>query len=257
MSTSVAIRDLLRSFEVQRPPRVLSPPCWDLNIVLGALRSPPYEPLATADFRSLTKKCLFLVALATAKRVGELQALSPKVTRVGGDMSLSYSPTFVAKTESSSNPIPRAFTLQSLRDFVGNMTQECLLCPVRALSYYLDRTRNVHPRPKTLFVSPRNNLRSMSNNAISYFLRETISGAGAVGVDRGRTPRAHSIRGVSTYVAFHRNWFVKQVLEAATWKCNSVFVSFYLKDVTYVLDGCSSLGPFVAAGQVINASPPV
>ena len=50
-----------------------------------------------------------------------------------------------------------------------------------------------------------------------------ISGAGAVRGDEGPPLRAHSIRGVSTSAAFLQNWSVSKVLEAATWKSNSVF----------------------------------
>ena len=50
-----------------------------------------------AEYLELTKKVLFLVSLATAKRVGELQAVSKKVSFSGGDIRLSYLPEFVAK----------------------------------------------------------------------------------------------------------------------------------------------------------------
>ena len=63
--------------------------------------------------------------------------------------------------------------------------------------------------------------------------------------------QAHSIRGVATSVSFLRNWVVSKVLEAAPWKSNSVFAFFYLNDVSYVIEGLRSLGPFVAAGQVV------
>ena len=61
LSTSSVIRDLIRSFSIQRPLRKVSPPDWDLDLVLKALRLPPYEPLAEASFRDLTKKALSLV----------------------------------------------------------------------------------------------------------------------------------------------------------------------------------------------------
>ena len=253
ISLSPVLRDLIRSFSIQRPVARVSPPSWDLNLVLKALMAPPFEPLGEASFRNLTKKTLFLLSLATARRVGEVQALSARVAQLGGDMSLSYLPGFVAKTESLDNPIPRSFILKSLRDFVGDLEEERLLCPVRALSCYLKVTESLSPRSPNLFVSPRCRQRAISKNAISFFLRETISGAGALRTDEGQSLRAHSIRGVSTSLAFQRNWSVKQVLKAATWKSNSVFASFYLKDVSYVWDNCRSLGPFVAAGQIINA----
>ena len=95
------------------------------------------------------------MALATAKRVGELQALSVQVARSGRDLLLSYSPEFVAKMESETNPIPRSFVLKSLSDFAANLDEELLLCPVRALKYYLTRTEDLRFRSKSLFVSPR------------------------------------------------------------------------------------------------------
>ena len=36
------IRDLIRSFSIQRPRAGLFPPCWDLAKVPVALRSPPF-----------------------------------------------------------------------------------------------------------------------------------------------------------------------------------------------------------------------
>ena len=106
-----------------------------------------------------------------------------------------------------------------------------------------------------LFVSPRRRLKQISKNALSFFLREVVSGAVSPGVAEGPAPRAHSIRGVSTSVLFHRNWSVRDVLQAATWRSNSVFASFYLRDVAFRSGDAFSLGPFVAAGQVISSGP--
>ena len=76
ISTSSVLQDLLRSFKVEAPCRAIRPPEWDLLKVLDYLRSSVFEPLTNVSLRDLTRKTLFLVALATAKRVGELQALS-------------------------------------------------------------------------------------------------------------------------------------------------------------------------------------
>ena len=85
-----ALRDLLRFFAVERPRVPLVPPSWGLDIALKHLMSSAYEPLGSLSLRTLTKKTLFLVALATAKRVGELQALSRQVSFRGEDMYVSY-----------------------------------------------------------------------------------------------------------------------------------------------------------------------
>ena len=76
LSSDPVIRDLLRSFRLSSAERVLRPPAWDLSRVLTYLVSPAFASLSQASFRALTLKTLFLLALATAKRVGELQALS-------------------------------------------------------------------------------------------------------------------------------------------------------------------------------------
>ena len=71
---------LFRSFEKSCPPHEVKPPQWDVARVLDSLRHAPYEPLNEASDRNLTLKTVFLLALASAKRVGELHAL---VARVG------------------------------------------------------------------------------------------------------------------------------------------------------------------------------
>ncbi len=58
------------------PPRTLTVPTWDLPTVLRALKGPPFEPLQSTDLRSLSLKTALLLALASVKRVGDLQALS-------------------------------------------------------------------------------------------------------------------------------------------------------------------------------------
>ena len=170
-------------------------------------------------------------------------------------MTLSYLPHFVAKTDSASNPIPRSFVLKSLQDFAGTLEEENLLCPVRALSQYLKATSDISPRPPNLFVSPKCRERPLSKNAISFFIREVIISAEAWRRDISSPPKAHSVRGVSTSLAFKKNWSMKKILDAATWRSNSVFASFYLKDVALVWKDCLSLGPFVSAGQIITQGP--
>ena len=252
ISSDPVLKDLLRSFHLEKPRSNSSQPSWDLDAVLRHLNSSTFEPLESAPLKALTKKTLFLIALATAKRVGELQALSSIITSVGKDVSLSYLPSFVAKTESVSNPLPRSFLLKSLEDFEGAGVDEQLLCPVRALRIYMDRTKDIPSRPRSLFVSPRVTRRPISKNAVSFFLRELISEAGALTGFGDDSRRAHSIRGVATSFNFWKNCSVASVLEAATWRSSSVFARCYLKDIQHMLGGCRSLGPFVAAGSIVN-----
>ena len=129
--------------------------------------------------------------------------------------------------------MPRSFIVKSFGDFVGDLPEERLLCPMSAVRTYLVATASLAPRPRSLFVSPRSPLRSLSKNVPSYFLRSVISSADAVQDVAAGLPRAHSIRGVATLASFLHNWSVSTVLEAATWRSNPIFASFYLRDVYY------------------------
>ena len=109
ISSASVLRDLIRSFKVEAPVRAIGPPSWNLDLVLHFLNSSTFEPLALSSLCNLTKKVLFLISLDTAKSVGELQAVSRYVSFVASDACVSYVPEFVAKTESSSNYLPRSF----------------------------------------------------------------------------------------------------------------------------------------------------
>ena len=260
LSSHFVLQDLLRSLRLERPLPSSRVPPWDLLVVLQFLCGPPFEPLATASMRSLTQKVLFLVSLGTARRVGELQAVSREVSFSGSNAFLSYLMEFRAKTESAVNPLPRSFCVRSLNDFVGDHPDELLLCPVRALRSYLSRTSSLMPRPRTLFVSPRSPSSSFSKNALSFFLRDVISraysssSASSAGPSSSSTPsssRAHSVRGVAASWAFARNASLSSILAAASWSSSSVFTSFYLSDVQFSSSSGFSLGPVVAAGSVV------
>ena len=151
------------------------------------------------------RKTPFLVSLATARRVSEIQALSKTAAAIGNDLMVSYLPHFIAQTEGVDAP-----------EFAGDFEEGSLLCPVQALNVYLRHTSSVVVRASSLFVFPRSPSRLISKNAVSYFLREVISEAGSVRADVAAPLRAHSVRGVMTCVSFLRNWSISKVLEAAT-----------------------------------------
>ena len=109
--------------------------------------------------------------MATAKRVGKLQALSFSLSYRGDDLVFRYGPFFLAKIEAVSHPLPRSVLVLSLTDFVEDLP-ELVLCPVRAIRYLRRAVRSVEFTPSTLFVSPSDPTRHMSKNAMSFFLRQ-------------------------------------------------------------------------------------
>lgn len=76
------ISSFLRGANRLRPPVTPRIPAWDLSLVRDALSSPPFEPLAQAELRWLSMKTAFHMA-TSAKRLGELHALSPALPAMG------------------------------------------------------------------------------------------------------------------------------------------------------------------------------
>ena len=149
-----------------------------MALVLNSLTVAPYEPLKDAEEHLLAHKTLFLLALASAKRVGELHAFSHCVSHSVGwkEVSFSFVPGFVAKTQGQSSLDPQfeSFTIPALpksRDSPNGR----LLCPVRAVEYYLARAAQHRPRCERLFVTSGRTKKEISKNTVSFWLRRVIS----------------------------------------------------------------------------------
>ena len=105
LADSHEISMLLRSFSKSARPEELRLPTWDVTLILQSLTRAPYEPLLTLDECLLAQKMLFLLALASAKRVGELHTLLYRVShsRDWGEVSFSFIAGFVAMTQDPSS----------------------------------------------------------------------------------------------------------------------------------------------------------
>ena len=134
-------------------------PSWNLSLVLYQLTKAPFEPLRKASLKHLTFKTVFLLALGSGKRSSEIHAWVNRNIRHQSDwskVSLSPSPFFLSKNQLaqegpgsvSSVVIPAlAPTLDS------SVKEDRSLCPVRALRYYLDKTKDLRTR-KNWCLSP-------------------------------------------------------------------------------------------------------
>ena len=156
LANSKELSMLFRSFAKTCSPQDLRPPAWDVALVLQSLTNQPYEPIREAEERFLAQKTLFLIALASAKRVGELHALSYSVSHSTDwkEVSFSFVPGFVAKTQDQSSFDPRFenFTVPALPKSSSSPNGR-LLCPLRAVKRYLDRTAQPRPRCERLFIT--------------------------------------------------------------------------------------------------------
>ena len=227
-----------------------------MTLVLQSLTGAPYEPLRTSDERFLAQKILFLLALASDKRIGELHALLHRVShsRDWGEVSFTFVAGFVAKTQDPSSSAPRfeEFTVPALPNARGNRNER-LLCPVRAVRCYLDCTPPHCPRCERLFVTAGRSTKEIAKNTASFWLRKTISRAYQLS---GRSvldppPRARETRGIAPSLLFKKNFAVDQVLKAGTWRKHTTFTRHYLRDLAHRSLETFHLGPVVAAQALV------
>ncbi len=222
----------LRGARRLNPPRPHLVPSWDLPSVLSALRGAPFEPLQSVELKFLSLKTVLLSALATVKRVGDLQAFSVD------DSCLEFGP---ADSHVVLRPrpgyVPKVPTMP-FRDQVVNLQalprEEAdpaiaLLCPVRALRIYVDRTQSFRTSDQ-LFVcfGGQQKGRAVSKQRLAHWIVEAI--VLAYQARRLLCPlgvRAHSTRGVASSWTLVRGASIADICKAAGWATPNTFARFY------------------------------
>lgn len=221
--------------------RRLQPPLppWDLELVLRAMEKAPFEALETADLKWLSFKTALLLALASAKRVGELHALSVhqdlcRFLPEGAGVVMHLNPAFLPKVTSSwhSN---QAMELRSLSSTQKESSRRelSLVCPVRALRVYMCRTQ-AHRNTDQLFVcfKPGRLGQPLSKARLSHWIVEAIRHAYfGTGTPFPPGVRGHSTRGMAASWALWRGASLAEVCAAVTWSAPSTFARFYQLNV--------------------------
>ncbi len=108
-----------------------------------------------------------------------------------------------------------------------------LLCPVRALKLYVDRSKVWRKSPQLLicFGAGRRGL-ATSKQRFSHWVRDAISLAyEARNLPSPLSLRAHSTRGVASSQALFRGVPLEDICVAAGWSSPHTFVKFYNLDV--------------------------
>ena len=257
---------LLSSFHRERPKSSRNLPQWNLSVVLNELTKAPFEPIKDTDLKHLTLKTAFLLALASGKRRSEIHAwVANKVSNLGQWEKVALFPysDFIAKnqlaregSQSVSPVIIPALTTIVDRQFKEDRT----LCPVWALRYYLDRTKDLRGSRSLLFISfKKGHTSDIRPASLSSLLKQTIllcyKQADQQALDLVQV-KAHDIRAIAASKPFYGWVSVDQIMRACHWKAHNTFTNFYLKDLSWSdNDNTMYLGPVVTAQQVLDPSP--
>ncbi len=228
------VSSFMRGVKCLRPVRPPSFPSWDLSVVLKGLLEPPFEPLESAPVRILTLKVTLLLALASLKRVGDLQALSvsksytefaPGLVKAFLRPRPGYVPKVLSTSFRSQVVVLQAFSPSSSSE--GDDLH--LLCPVRALKMYVDRSSQWRKslQMSVCFGAGRKGL-ATSKHTISHWVRDAISLAYEVrSLPSPLDIRAYSTRGVASSQALFRGVPLEDICMAAGWSSPHTFVRFY------------------------------
>ena len=182
--------------------------------------------------KRLSLKTVLLLALASAKRVSDIHALSvhPSCALFApGDVRLILkpNPAFVPKVVGSCSPIDLAAFTASPGE-----QQWRALCPVRAVRTYMDRTRVFRRSDQLSWANPQKG-KPVTKQRLSHWVVEAIALAYT---SQGLLPpsglRAHSTRGLAASWALFRGVSVQDICAAASWSSPLTFVRFYRLDVS-------------------------
>ena len=177
IGSNPVLSELIRSFELQRPVQRSLTPKWDLSWVLVCLQKTPFEPLDKASKFHVTIKTAFLLALATAKRCSEIHALAMdsqhlRFNQSDGSVSLILKFGFLAKNQLPSVK-PDPIVVPSLARICKWEHTDRLLCPVRALKFYLKMTSSYRQNRTRLFLPIKGN-KDISKDTISRWISYTV-----------------------------------------------------------------------------------
>ncbi len=222
----------LRGARRLNPPRPPSIPSWDLSLVLRALQQGPFEPLQTVEPKFLSMKTLLLLALASIKRVGDLHPFSVddsclQFGPADSQIILRPRPGYVPKVPTT--PFrDQVVSLQALPPEEADPAL-ALLCPVRALRHYVDRTQSFRTSDQ-LFVchGGRQKGKAVSKQRMAHWIVDAITLAyQAQGVPCPFRLRAHSTRSVASSWALARGASLTDICRAAGWATPNTFARFY------------------------------
>lgn len=204
---------------------------WDLPLVLDYLRGPLFEPLDKATFRNLTRKTVFLLQVASQRRVSWTQAChtSPAYTRFEDD-GVTFVPYLPYEKNTTETWSPSPVHILEFRKF---SPEDEVYCPIRSLKHYIRVADTLRGPEKALFIKSREPHSRATRATVSGWIRSIIKEAYTASQEDFPPDvdfRAHSTRGVSSTWALVSGVSIQEIMDSAAWKDHRTFGTFYQGD---------------------------
>ncbi len=203
-------------------------PSWNVSIILAGLQRGPFEPLDSVELKFLSLKTALLTALTSIKWVGDFQAFSVSEEclvfgPVYSHVVLRPRPGYVLKVPTT--PFrDQVVNLQALPSEEADPAL-ALLCPVRALRIYVDRTRSVRSSEQ-LFVchGGQQKGKAVSKQRLAHWIVEAVALAyQSQGEPCPLGVRAHSTSSVASSHALGHGASLADIFRAAGWATSNRF----------------------------------
>ncbi|XP_073413338.1 uncharacterized protein [Dendrobates tinctorius] len=224
------------------PVHIPTIPTWDLNLVLDALTGEPFEPIDTISLKYLSFKTALLVALTSARRVGDIQALSidPPFFQVYQDrLLLKPDPSYLPKVSTKYHRAQEILLPTFFEDPSTPEEQKFHTLDVRrTVLKYIERSRSWR-QCRALFVSFQGHKKGyrVTKSTISRWIREAIRLAySAKNENPPESIRAHSTRAMATSWAERGDVPIETICKAAIWSSPSTFYNHYRLDLSSTAD---------------------
>ena len=227
------VRNFLKGMNRLYPTIKSRHPTWNLQLVLQSLRGHPFEPLVSGRIKMMTYKVAFLLAITTAKRVGELKALSVDQRYLTIDQTgirLRINPAFIPKVNNPQNREKEVFfTPFCPRNNTASNCTLYTLCIQRAVKKYVQATKAFRKSDQLLicFAGAKKG-QAATKTTISRWVRTAVQSAyRARDLEPPQGIKAHDTRGVAASWAQFNNASLSDICDTASWSNQCTFATHY------------------------------
>ena len=219
-------------------------PYWKLDQVLEMLTSSQFRKLCNKDHSIFFKKVMFLILLASPKRISEFHALSlSKSTILESEVILRTHVKFIKKNASA------FFNPQDIT--IPEFPENKELCPVFNLKKYLNITSTICEqkevtRPDQLFI--KEDASPYTLHQLRSSIREIIIRADPLVLKKNSS--FHSVRKVASTILDYRGFSLQQIINSMQWKSSQTYTKYYCQIglVDKASSGC------IVAGKVLPST---
>ena len=228
-------------------------PSSNLFLALHQLTKSSFECLRKTSLKHLALKIVFLLGLGRC----EIHAWLHRNIQHQDDwsnVSLFPSPSSLSKNQlARKEPTCVApVIIPALAPALDqSLKKDKIPCPVRALHFYLGKTKDIRQGKELGFFSFR---RSFSKDivpaTISSWIKQTVDLCYQHLDDNAQVSASSNVRAFAASKAFQGSVPLDQILTACYWKSHNTITLFYLQDVAWAHLDLYHLSPVVAAQQI-------